>query len=134
MRKLVLLILIAISAISCDLGDAPSTEFVISPVQDVTMASAYKVDSISQILIRYKRPNDCHIFNGYYYSIEGYTRTCAIEFARMNESNCQEDQMVYEVPLNFKPPSTGTYLFRFWDGMNTDGTDHFFEAEAVVNH
>jgi hypothetical protein len=135
MKRIVLLLLIAFSAVSCDLGDGPQAEYVIAPVQDVTMATAYKVDSISKIIIRYTRPDDCHIFNGYYYVYQGNTRVCAVEFAKMlNQDNCQPDVTVYEVPLNFKPTSAGTYLFRFWDGTNADGTDHFFEAEAIVNN
>ena len=135
MKKIILLLLGAFSIAACDLGGGEEVEFVLSPVQDVTMATAYKVDSVSVIYVRYKRPDDCHVFNGYYYYPQGYTRTCAIEFVHMtNQGNCQEDDTVYEIPLNFKPRYSGTYTFRFWDGMNPDGTQHFFEAEAVVNN
>ncbi len=134
MKKLFLLLLVGISVASCDLGSNDNTQYVLGPVQDVTMASTYKVDSISEITVRYTRPNDCHIFQGYYYSAEGMTRNCAIEFAKVDASDCQEDQTVYELPLRFKPRYAGTYLFRFWDGTNEDGTQHFFEAEAVVNN
>lgn len=135
MKKIILLVLAAFSIISCDLGGEERAEFVLAPVQDVTMPDTYKVDSVSIIKVRYKRPDDCHIFNGYYYSPQGYTRTCAIEFVHLtDQNNCVADEDVYEVPLNFKPRSAGTYLFRFWNGTNTDGEQTYFEAEAIVNN
>ncbi|RZJ31968.1 MAG: hypothetical protein EOO48_00480 [Flavobacterium sp.] len=136
MKKIILLVLGAFSIISCDLGSGEANaEFVLAPVQDVTMPATYKVDSVSVITVRYKRPDDCHIFNGYYYNPEGMTRTCAIEFAHLtNQSNCVADEEVYEVPLNFRPVTAGIYTFRFWDGTNPDGSQHFFEAEADVNY
>lgn len=134
MKKLSLL-LVALTAIimtSCDPGSSEDAEYVLAPVEDVTMATSYKVDSISEIMVRYKRPDDCHIFQGYYYSVDGMTRTCAIEFVKLDRSDCQPDEVTYQIPLRFKPQVAGTYTFRFWDGSNQDGTDHFFVAEAVV--
>jgi hypothetical protein len=134
MKKLVLLVLMGFTAISCDLGNDDNTEYVLGPVQDVTMASAYKVDSVSEIMVRYKRPNDCHVFQGFYYSASGMTRTVAIEYAKLDYENYQDDPTIYEVPLRFQPRYPGTYIFNFWDGTDTNGQDHFFVTEAVVNN
>jgi len=135
MKKLVLLFVLATAFISCDIssGNDNETTFALGPVQDVTMASSYKVDSTSQIMIRYKRPDDAHIFQGFYYQAVGLTRTVCIQYARLDEPSPALDNEVYEVPLNFKPSSPGTYVFKFWDGTNQDATDHFYVAEAVVN-
>jgi hypothetical protein len=135
MRKLVLLVLATIAFAACDMsvGD-DNTQFVLGPVQDVTMASSYKVDSISEIMVRYKRPDDAHIFQGFYYDAIGFNRVVAIQYARLNQSNPAIDNEVYEVPLRFKPTQPGTYVFKFWDGTNQDQTDHYFVAEAVVNN
>lgn len=135
MRKLVLLVLAAVAFVSCDMSTGDdNTQFVLGPVQDVTMASSYKVDSISEIMVRYKRPDDAHIFQGFYYDAIGFNRVVAIQYARLDENNPAEDNEVYEVPLRFKPTQAGTYVFKFWDGTNQDQTDHFFVAEAVVNY
>ena len=133
MKRMIFLFMVAITAISCDLNDDENAaEYVISPVQDVTMPATFKVDSISQIKIRYKRPTDCHIFNGFYYDADRYNRTVAIYFAKLNRSDCAPTENVFEVPLDFKPKYAGTYTFKFWDGSNEDGTDHFTEYQAVV--
>ena len=132
MKKLVLLLMIALTVISCDLSADEPTEYIIAPVQDVTMPERYKVDSISEIRIRYQRPTSCHFFNGFYYDAVDKTRTVAIYFAKLNQSNCSEVTDVFEVPLNFKPVQSGTYIFKFWTGLNEDGTDHFTEYTADV--
>ena len=124
--------MIALTVISCDFSSDEPTEYIIAPVQDVTMPASYKVDSISEIKIRYQRPTSCHFFNGFYYDIADKTRTVAIYFAKLNQSNCNPVSDVFEVPLNFKPMQSGTYIFKFWDGSNEDGTDHFTEYIAVV--
>jgi hypothetical protein len=134
MKKLVLLILMGFTVISCDLGSEEGTKYVLGPVQDVTMASAYKVDSVSEIMVRYKRPNDCHLFQGFYYSAVESTRTVAIQYAKLDNPSYQDDPTIYEVPLRFQPSSPGTYVFEFWDGTDTNGQDHFFVAEAIVNN
>ncbi len=132
MKKLVLLLMIALAVISCDLSADEPTEYVIAPIQEVTMPERYSVDSISEIRIRYQRPSTCHFFNGFYYDAIDHTRTVAIHFAKLNQTNCTNATDVYEVPLNFKPVESGTYIFKFWTGSNEDGTDQFTEYTAVV--
>lgn len=135
MRKIILVVLVAFGVVSCSLDGSEQAEFILAPIQDVTMATSYKVDSISVITVRYKRPDDCHIFNGYYYYPQGMTRTCAVEFVHLtDQSDCMPDDDVYEIPLNFKPAVPGVYLFRFWDGNDADGSQHYFEAEAEVTY
>jgi len=134
MKKLVLLFVLAIASVSCDMGsDGESSTFVLGPVQDVTMPNRFKVDSTSQIMVRYKRPDDAHIFQGFYYQAVSTTRTVCIQYARLDQASPAPDDQVYEVPLNFRPSQPGTYIFKFWDGTNQDATDHFYVAEAVVN-
>jgi hypothetical protein len=132
MKKIIFVLLIACSIFSCSIGDDTGTQFLIGPVQDVTMPSNYKIDSTSQILIHYRRISDCHIFNGLYYVIEGNTRTVAIKFARVDGTNCEPDDSEYEVPLNFKPMAAGTYTFKFFTGRDSEGNELYTEETALV--
>jgi hypothetical protein len=135
MKKLFILVLTAIAFASCDMsGSEDNTQFVLGPVEDVTMPSSFKVDSVSEIMVRYKRPNDAHIFQGFYYEAVNFNRVVAIQYAKLDQSDPAVDNEIYEVPLRFKPMQPGTYVFKFWDGLNQDETDHFFVAEAVVNN
>ncbi len=133
MKKLFFVLMIAASAISCDaVSEDNGTQYYISPIETATMASAYKVDSTSQIMIQYKRPTQCHIFNGFFYSVEGNTRTVAVEFAKLQQAECLTDPTTYEIPLNFKPTAAGTYTFKFWSGTNSQGVDTYIEEQAIV--
>jgi hypothetical protein len=135
MKKVFALLLLAISFVSCDIeGDENSAVLELGPIHEVTMPTAFKVDSISQIMVRYYQPTSCHMFNGFYYDAQANTRTVAIEFLRLNQDNCDTavDVEPYEVALNFKPLTAGTYLFKFYSGTDANGEETFVEAEAVV--
>ncbi|HLA55878.1 MAG TPA: hypothetical protein VK623_07240 [Flavobacterium sp.] len=133
MKKIIFALLIAFTIWSCSLGDDTGAQFLVGPVQDVEMASNYKVDSTSKITIHYKRVSDCHIFNGLYYGISGNTRTVAIKFVRVEGTNCQpDDESVYEVPLYFKPMMAGTYTFKFFTGRDSEGNELYTEETALV--
>lgn len=131
MKRLLLVFLVAISVLSCS-AESEGTQFFISTVEEVTMASSYKVDSTSKIMIKYKRPTDCHLFNGFYYMADNFDRNVAIQFAKVDESDCDVDETVYEIPLNFKPEVPGTYHFKFWHDRDVNGVDIYIEADAVV--
>ncbi len=66
------------------------TRFEILPVESVVMPESYRVDSTSQIAVRYRRPTTCHIFNGFYYDINDFTRTVAIESLKLDQDNCTD--------------------------------------------
>lgn len=133
MKKAFLVLVVLITFVSCDAtSEDNGTQYFIAPVENATMPSTFKVDSTSQIMIAYKRPSQCHIFNGFYYDVDQTTRTVAVQFAKLQQSECMEDETVYNIPLLFKPTSPGTYLFRFWNGTNAEGQDTYIEAEALV--
>ena len=133
MKKLALLLLIAIAISSCSVSDSGDRDFVLLPVETVTMPDTYTVGNISHILVKYKRPTQCHIFNGFYYDINENVRTVAIQTVKLNQSNCPDDsESIYEVPLEFKPTTAGDYTFKFWTGVNDSGVDQYVEYDVVV--
>ena len=133
MKKLALLLLIAIAISSCSVSDSGDWDFVLLPVETVTMPDTYTVGNISHILVKYKRPTQCHIFNGFYYDINENVRTVAIQTVKLNQSNCPDDsESIYEVPLEFKPTTAGDYTFKFWTGVNDSGVDQYVEYDVVV--
>ena len=133
MKKLALLLLIAITISSCSLSDTPDRDFVLMPVETITMPDTYTVGNISQILIKYRRPTQCHIFNGFYYDINENERTVAIQAVKLNQTNCPDDsENIYEVPLDFKPTTAGDYTFKFWTGVDGNGVDQYIEYDVVV--
>ena len=133
MKKLLLLV-IAIIAVSCSVGDDTSTNFKVIPIYQFDVPTTFKTDSVSIFKVRYKRESDCQIFNGIYFN--GTTDDdirIGIKVAELPESNCNPDgETVYEVPLYFKPTHSGTYVFNFWSGKDPNGEDHFSNTQIIV--
>ena len=133
MKKIALLILIAITISSCSVSDSSDRDFVLMPVESVTLPDTYTVGNISHILVKYRRPTQCHIFNGFYYDINENVRTVAIQAVKLNQSNCPDDsENIYEVPLDFKPTTDGDYTFKFWTGVDGNGVDQYLVYDVVV--
>jgi hypothetical protein len=133
MKRIVFLILIAFTINSCSLNDEPDRDMVLLPVEEVIMPDNYSVGNISPIRIKYKRPTQCHIFDGFYYDINETTRTVAIRAVKLNQSNCVDDtETLYEIPLEFKPMVAGNYTFKFWLGSDGNGEDQYSVYEVVV--
>ena len=133
MKKIILLLLVAITIGSCSLSDTPDRDFVLLPVESVMMPDAYTAGNICRILVKYRRPTQCHIFNVFYQDIHDNVRTVAIQAVKLNQSNCPSDtESIYEVPLDFKPTTAGDYTFKFWTGVDANGVDQYLVYDVVV--
>lgn len=133
MKRIIFLILVAFAVNSCSMNDEPDREFVLLPIEEVIMPDSYTAGNISAMLIKYRRPSQCHIFDGFYYDINETTRTVSIRAVKLNQNNCPDDVAnLYEVPLEFKPMVAGNYTFKFWLGTNADGIDEYSVYEIVV--
>lgn len=132
MKKIALFFVLALAMVSCSESEGTPSYFL-STVEDVEMPETYKIDSVSEIKVLYKRPSDCHVFDGFFYRSEDNIRTVAIQFVKPDNGwDCLPDDRVFEMPLRFKPQASGTYLFRFWKGKNEAQEDVYIEHEIVV--
>lgn len=138
MKKFIFITLSSLLLFSCSL-DNPNEGFnpEIVPVSSVEMPTKFRVDSITEIPVTYIRPTSCHVFSNFYYNSIGNERTVAVYCSKVSNSNCIDgsgNDYPLTVPLSFKPKTTGTYHFRFWTGVDTNGTDQYIEHEVVVDH
>ncbi len=139
MKKFIFTLLLSLAFFSCSIDKGNEVlPLEIVPVISVDMPSAFKVDSITQIPITYYKPTSCHIFSNFYYNSIGNERTVAIYCSKTNGTECipsnTNNNYSSTVELGFKPKSIGTYKFRFWTGVDTNGTDQYIEHEVVVDH
>lgn len=131
----ILLMLFSLILVSCSLDDEPSSAEVMLPVESVTIPQTMELNLEHQIMIKYKRPTTCHLFNGFYYETNGLIRTIAISAVKLNESNCQnaEDEGSYEVAFKFTPTEVEVYHFKFWTGTAEGGVEEYLEYDVEVN-
>ncbi|CAM4435128.1 hypothetical protein [Flavobacterium terrigena] len=134
MKKILALIGVFLMVISCE----PETEetkmhLELLPVESVVMPTEFYANTNNDIIIKFFRPTSCHGFDGFYYEKDGLTRTVAIQSVVIEQDNCTNltDQGLEKV-LQFEPTETGTYLFKFWKGKDTNGDDIFEEISVDV--
>jgi hypothetical protein len=133
MKKILLILILSFVFNSCDVGGTEDKDFVILPIESVEMPTEYSLGTISEIKVRYIRPTNCHIFNKIYYTYNQNTRFVAIEAVKLNQSNCTPDnESIFEIPLYFKPESSGTYTFKFWLGVDEQNVDQYLIHEVDV--
>ena len=133
MKKFIFLLLITVTFVSCALNDEPSRDFVVLPVESVIMPDSYTAGTVSEIIIKYRRPTQCHIFDGFYFDVNGSERTIAIQAVKLNQNNCTDDtESLYEIPFYFRPTVSGEYTMKFWLGTDESGIDQYLVHEIIV--
>ena len=135
MKNWIIILSIFFALNSCTVGSDSDREFILLPIEEVEMPASYTVGNISIIKIKYKRPTDCHIFNGFYTNYESsniYYKVVAVRTVKLDNSNCLPDESMFEVDYEFKPTEAGTYTFRFWLGPDQNGIDQYETHEVEV--
>jgi len=137
MKQVIFILLSGLLLYSCSLDgeEQQQLNLEIVPISYVEMPTAFRVDSITEIPVTYLRPTSCHNFSNFYYNSLGNERTVAVFCTKASSTECvPSNDYILTVPLSFKPKTIGTYHFRFWTGVDTNGADQYIEYEAVVNH
>jgi len=132
MKKLLFFFLLAITGLSCSKDDASESHEYLVPVVDATVPDHMTLGQTGTLQVKYKRPTDCDVFNGFYTQTDGYNQIISVKCLKFNEGNCMADTTVYEAPLQFVPNVTGTYRFKFWKGDYTNGEPNYLEFDCVV--
>ncbi|MBT8393239.1 MAG: hypothetical protein HKO81_04345 [Flavobacteriaceae bacterium] len=137
MKKLFFFVFILYSFWSCSLGDdTDSFNYEFVPIENVTIADTLVLDAVHTVVYSYYRPTSCHGFHDLYYSAEDNERTVAVINAVYDNSDCEpleenSDNLI-ERTFNFKPLNTGTYVFKFWQGLDENDEDQYLVFEIPV--
>ena len=134
MKKLLVLCLTLILCASCSIDDdSTSFSFEILPVESVDIPDEFELGEVYPITVSYSRPSTCHAFKEFYYLKENNERTVAPITYLFDNSDCEtlEDNLV-EASFNFKVTSNGSYIFKFWQGEDTDGETQYLIIEVPV--
>ncbi len=119
---------------SCSINDDnPNFSFEILPVESVVIPDEFELGEVYPITISYFKPTSCHYFHELYYLKENNERTVAAIDVVYEENNCEtlENELV-ESTFNFIVTSNGSYIFKFWQGEDTNGEDQYLTIEVPV--
>ncbi|ULC59796.1 hypothetical protein MBM09_02180 [Flaviramulus sp. BrNp1-15] len=134
MKRLIVMCLILIMATSCSIDDdSTNYSFEVLPVESVDIPDEFELGETYPITIHYFRPTTCHAFKEFYYYKENNERTVAPVTYVFDNTNCEtlEDDLV-EATFNFIVTSNGSYIFKFWQGEDTDGESQYLTIEVPV--
>lgn len=134
MKKLLLFCLFSYFLWSCSLGD-DTDDFIyeLVPIESVSVPDTLVLDSVHTFVYTYNSPSTCHAFHDLYYVAEDSTRTVAVINTVFDNSNCTplEDNLI-ERTFDFRPSNTGTYIFKFWQGLDENDEDQYLIYEIPV--
>lgn len=133
MKRLIIITLSLLLFASCSKDDGPEYSFEILPVESVNMPESFTLGDIYPITVSYLRPTTCYSFKEFYYSKNLNERTVAVLNYNVQDNNCQElsDELV-EATFNFIVTSNGSYIFKFWQGVDENDEDQYLIIEVPV--
>ena len=135
MKRFIVICLTLILFTSCSTDDdITNYSFEVLPVESVDIPDAFTLGETYPITVYYFRPSTCHNFKEFYYYKENNERTVAPITYVFDRNDCEtlEDELV-EATFNFIVTSNGSYIFKFWQGEDTDGESLYLTIEVPVN-
>jgi hypothetical protein len=134
MKRLILLCFLSFSFWSCSLdSDTENFYNVFVPIESVTIPESFTYGVVHSISFSYYRPSTCHFYQDLYYVADDNTRTVAVINTVYEKSNCELlTENLIERSFDFKPLDYGSYVFKFWTGVNENDEDEFIIYEIVV--
>lgn len=144
MKKIALLLLAIITISSCSLeeNNGPRFYYEVLPVESFVVPQSVSLGHNYEIKMTYKKPSNCHVYEGCYYKTEGYTTTVGIQTYVLDNADCQELELENQEPIEtsftFKVEGVQNalqpYVFKFYKGKDTYGNDIFEEVSIPVNY
>lgn len=130
---LVVLIMTGLIFNSC-LDDEPTAEveYKYAPVDSVHIGEIRPARMVTEITTFFTRQSDCEVFFDYDYQIAGNERTVSIISSNLVNQNCIEIMEVESNKLQFRPETSGKYVFRFWAGNASNNEPIFIIKEIDI--
>lgn len=134
MKKFALFFIAILTMNSCNIEDSsPKFHYEILPIESYTVPQSFVLGQTYPIKVKYKKGTNCNQFQGFYYEKNLNVRTVAIQTLVAENTTCTIDTTSVEVSFNFYVTSNGSYIFKFFKGVDEVGNDLFHEVEIPVN-
>lgn len=134
MKKFALFFIAILTLNGCNVEDNnPKFHYEILPIESYTVPQSFVLGQTYPIKVKYKKGTSCNQFQGFYYEKNLNKRTVAIQTVVYENPKCLADTTSVEVSFNFYVTSNGSYIFKFFKGVDEAGNDLFHEVEIPVN-
>ena len=134
MKRLLLIGATLVIFFSCSPSDdGPDFNLEILPIESVDIPDEFEIGETYPITVSYLRPSTCHFFRNFYYARENNERTVAVITNVLLDNDCEDlENDLVESTFNFIVTSNGSYIFKFWQGEDTNGEDQYLTIEVPV--
>lgn len=132
MKKILALILISL-CLSCT-GDSDNfIEFEeLGAITAVEGPEQVSVGQTTEYVVTFKVPTTCHSFQRLDFAANATERVVAVVFAITDNACNPLGNFTEEVTFNITPDGSGTILFKFFAGNDSQGQPTFIEKEVTV--
>jgi hypothetical protein len=138
MKRLIFISLTLILFTSCSINDNNNDynlDLEVLPIESVDIPETFTLGETYPITVSYLEPSTCYSFKEFYYVKNNNERTVAVINYVAQNDNCTdlEDELV-EATFNFIVTSNGSYIFKFWQGVDENDEDQFLIIEVLVEN
>ncbi|MBF00454.1 lipoprotein [Flavobacterium coralii] len=139
MKKLLLLLVLVAGLSACSLEeDTPQFEVAFLPVESLELPESMVPGHTYPIKIYYKRPDDCHYFDGFYTEKANDSEILAVQALVIQDAKCKSleseeaEWAMYDFtcPNNLDITQYSAYSFQIFKGVDSQG-NRIFETVSV---
>lgn len=137
MKKIISLVALVFLFNACSRDDGDSYTLELVPIESVDIPSQFTLGQTYPITVHYNRPTSCYYFNKLFYEKNLNIRTIAVENVVLESNNCEPligTSAAVTETFNFIVTSNGSYIFKFYNGKDTNGEPIFLEYEVPVTN
>jgi len=133
-KKVLVTMLVAVTLISCKLGDNDDANFELKslPIEEAVVPAEFEFGMSYTIKVEYDLPNGCHSFYDLYYQQEGTSRIIAISSLVDTKAACTEALIRKEHEFVVNVAQREDYTFKFWKGEDNNGNNIYEDVIVPV--
>ncbi|GAA4280136.1 hypothetical protein [Gaetbulibacter aestuarii] len=132
MKRFILISILFVLLASCSKDDYPVCKTDFMPVENVDIPQEFALGEVYPITVYYYQPTSCYKLFDLYYRIDNNIRIVA-PINCVESGNCEQlDNVLADVTFNFLVTSNGSYVFKFWQGKDSNGDDVYLTIEVPV--
>lgn len=128
-----MIFIVCFSACSSDDLQTDNSVLEILPIENISLPESFEYNMVYTIYYDYTQPTNCHAFYNLYYDANGDERIIAVVNRKHDNGNCQstDNQIIRSFDFHCTKQQ-GVYIFKLWQGENSDGEDEYLTYEIPV--
>ncbi len=137
MRKKIVLLVAFLSLIlgSCSNDEGPNFHFTTLRIDAAELPESFELNQSYKVFIDYSLPDGCSFFEGFDITEEDITvrNIVAIGSIRTDVGACTTEVIEGQAFFNFTVIYNQPYIFKFYQGDDSEGLPEFLEVIVPVN-